>query len=266
MRIFRLAQALRQRGRTGLICLCLLWAGQNMTGLAQTNNLAARLNKTFSDAHQRFVAEPNDPEVAWKFSRACFDLADTAPNNTQRAAFANQGIDAARQALAQNNNSAPAHYYLGMNIGQLADTKHNLSGLRLVKDMEREFLAADALDKHFDHAGPDRNLGLLYWEAPVIASIGSRSKAREHLERSVELAPDFPENRLNLIEAFLKWDYHTEALRELQNLEKIWPEAQKKYTGDDWAATWADWTKRFNTAKKKLDDNSKITGSPHSAP
>jgi tetratricopeptide (TPR) repeat protein len=237
-----------------------------MTGVAQTNNLAARLNKTFSDAHQRLVAEPNDPEVAWKFSRACFDLADTAPNNTQRAEFANQGITAAQRSLAENNNAAAAHYYLGMNIGQLADTKHNLSGLRMVKDMEREFLAACALDEHFDYGGPDRNLGLLYWEAPIIASIGSRSKARQHLERAVALAPDFLENRLNLIEAYLKWDYHAEALRELQNLETIWPDAQKKFTGDEWASTWADWNKRLNVVKKKLDDTTKIIASPHSAP
>ena len=75
-----------------------------------------------------------------------------------------------------------------MNVGQLADTKRNLSGLRMVKDMEREFLAAQSLDARFDFAGPDRNLGLLYEEAPVIVSVGSRSKSRQHLEKAAELA------------------------------------------------------------------------------
>ena len=37
----------------------------------------------------------------------------------------------------------------------------------------RRFLAALALDKNFDYAGPDRNLGLLYRDAPVLASIDS---------------------------------------------------------------------------------------------
>jgi hypothetical protein len=151
-----------------------------------------------------------------------------------------------------------------MNIGQLAETKHNLSGLRLVKDMEREFLAAQLLDEHFDFAGPDRNLGLLYEQTPIIVSIGSRSKSRQHLEKAVDLAATFPENQLNLIEAYLKWDYRTEAARQLDELEKIWPAAQKKLTGDAWAPSWTDWNKRLDTAKKKIGGNSKLIESPHS--
>jgi tetratricopeptide (TPR) repeat protein len=248
----------------GLGCFLMFCVADGFSAGAQSSD-AARLDKNFREAHHRFLTETNDPEAAWQFSRACFDLADSAANSTSRAEFAGQGIAAGQRALEEDNNSAPAHYYLGMNIGQLADTKHNFSGLRMVKDMEREFLAAGALDERFDYGGPDRNLGLLYEQAPVVISIGSRSKSREHLEKAVELAPDFPENRLNLIEAYLKWDYHAEALRELQNLEKIWPEAQKKLTGEQWASSWEDWTKRLNNARRKLDDNSKITGSPHSS-
>jgi tetratricopeptide (TPR) repeat protein len=248
-----------------LICLFTLCLSQMPGAAAQTNDLTARLDKNFRDARNRFLANTNDAEAGWQFSRACFDLADAAASSASRADFASQGIAAAQQSLAVNNNSAAAHYYLGMNIGQLAETKHSLSGLWMVKDMEREFLATGALDEHFDYAGADRNLGLLYEQAPVVISVGSRSRARQHLEKAVELAPDFPENRLNLIEAYLKWDYHAEAVRELQNLEKIWPEAQKKFTGEDWASTWVDWNKRLNSAKKKLEAP-KANESPHSAP
>jgi hypothetical protein len=135
----------------------------------------------------------------------------------------------------------------------------------MVKDMEREFLASRLMNEHFDQGGPDRNLGLLYREAPVIVSIGSRSKARQHLEMAIQLAPDFPENRLNMIEAYLKWDYHTEAWRELERLRQIWPEAQKKYTGEQWILSWEDWNKRFGAAKKKIEAESKVNESPHSA-
>jgi hypothetical protein len=61
--------------------------------------------------------------AAWQFGRACFDLAEFATNNTERASLAEQGIAACRQAMARESNSAPAHYYLGMNLGQLAETK-----------------------------------------------------------------------------------------------------------------------------------------------
>jgi len=265
MRMFRFAGiSFNRLARVGWVCLLAWCCGQRWAEAADTNEAIVQLNKNFREARQRYSVETNNPEAAWQFSRACFDLADIAANNTQRAEYANRGIDAARQSLARDNNTAEAHYYLGMNIGQLAETKHNLSGLRMVKDMEREFLAAHALDEHFDYAGPDRNLGLLYDQAPAIISIGSRSKGRQHLEKAVELAPDFPENQLNLIEAYLKWDYHTEAERQLGELEKMWAAAQKKFTGDPWVLSWTDWNKRFESVKKKVGGNSKVIESPHS--
>lgn len=226
----------------------------------------ARLYRIFNEAQQRFFTETNSAEPAWEFSRACFDLANAVSENSQRANFATNGMAAAQRAIAIEPNSAAAHYYLGMNISQLADTKHNLSGLRMVKDIEREFLAALALDEHFDYAGPDRNLGLLYEDAPSVISIGSRTKARRHLERAVELMPDYPDNRLNLIEAYLKWDHRTEAAREWDALEKMWPEAQKKFTGEQWTISWLDWNKRLGIVRKKLEKNSKVIESPHAAP
>jgi tetratricopeptide (TPR) repeat protein len=225
----------------------------------------ARLHRIFHEAQQRFLIETNNAEVAWEFSRACFDLAYAVPENSERAEFATNGIAAAQRAIAFSPNSAAAHYYLGMNIGQLADTKRNLSGLHMVKDIEREFLATHALDEHFDYAGADRNLGLLYEDAPSFISIGSRTKARRHLERALELAPEFPDNHLNLLEAYLKWDYRNEAAREWDDLQKMWPGAQKKFAGEEWTISWLDWNKRLGFVRKRLGNNSKVIESPHSA-
>src|SRR5947209_7572472 len=46
-------------------------------------------------------------EEAVKFGRACFDLAEFATNNTERAAIAQQGIAACRSVVAAHPNSAP---------------------------------------------------------------------------------------------------------------------------------------------------------------
>jgi tetratricopeptide (TPR) repeat protein len=135
----------------------------------------------------------------------------------------------------------------------------------MIKDIEREFLAARALDNKFDYAGPDRNLGLLYRDAPVFMSIGSRSKARHHLEDAVQIAPDFPENQLNLIEVYLKWDYQKEAERQYNEMDKIWPQAQKAFTGVPWEMSWTDWNKRLDAVSKKLEKPPK-TEAPHSKP
>jgi len=224
---------------------------------AARSDATGRAQKIFEEARAKFLADTNNAASAWELGRACFDLAEPAANNATKANFAEQGIAACRQAIAINSNLAPAHYYLGMNIGQVADTKRNLAGLKMVKEMEREFNIARQLDEHFDFAGPDRNLGLLYFEAPSFVSIGSRTKARQHLKRAVELAPEFPENRLNLIEPLLKWGNHTEARAELKALEQLWPEAKKKFAGEAWMSAWPIWEKRLDSAKKTLAGSSK---------
>ncbi len=148
-----------------------------------------------------------------------------------------------------------------MNLGQLARTK-SLGALKLVGEMEREFLSARGLDDQFDYAGPDRNLGLLYRDAPVIGSVGSRSKARKHLQRAVEVAPAYPENRLNLIEACLKWGDRPGASRELKALEEAWPRARRELAGQNYTDSWADWEARLKNARKKTENVHKTLESP----
>src|SRR6266516_6101874 len=187
-------------------------------------SFVVRAREVFAAAQKRHLAEPTNAVAAWEFARACFDRAEYATNDTERMIVADQGIAACRRLLARQTGSAPAHYYLGMNLGQLARTK-TLGALRIVDEMEREFKAAQQLDEHFDFAGADCNLGLLYFEASAFASVGSCSKARQHLQRAVELALDFPENRLNLIDVYLKWVDNKSVICELKTLETLWPKA-----------------------------------------
>jgi tetratricopeptide (TPR) repeat protein len=129
-----------------------------------------------------------------------------------------------------------------------------LGALKIVGQMEREFSLVRELDPKFDQAGADRNLGLLYRDAPSIGSIGSRTKAKECLKRAVALAPQYPENRLNLIETYHKWGDRPDAQRELKALEEIWPRARKNFTGEAWEGSWADWEPRLKKLQKQLED------------
>jgi tetratricopeptide (TPR) repeat protein len=213
---------------------------------------AGRAEQNYQDAKKRFQINTNDAEAAWRFGRACFDRADFAKNDDQREAIANEGIAACRHLIARDAKSAAARYYLGLDLGQLAQTK-TLGALRIVQEMEREFKAVRDLDAKFDHAGPDRNLGLLYLQAPGWpASIGNKTKARKHLERAVELAPDYPENHLCLLEAYLKWDDQKGLQREAKVAAELLPRAKKEFTGEAWEQSWADWDKRWGKIREKV--------------
>jgi hypothetical protein len=222
---------------------------------ADTNGITPALHaqRAYIAAKRHFESEPTNNAALLELVRAGFDRAEFATNNTEREAIAVPCISASRTLVARDANSAAAHYYLGMNLGQLARTKM-LGALRIVDEMEREFKTAAALDEKFDHAGPNRNLGMLYHEAPVIGSIGSRSKARKNFERAAELAPDYPENRLNLAEAYLKWREKKPLQHELEGLEKIWPAARTNFTGIEWEMAWRDWQNRRDKLNAKAKD------------
>ena len=125
----------------------------------------------------------------------------------------------------------------------------------IVDEMEREFKTARDLDAKFDYAGPDRSLGLLYFQAPGWpASIGSKAKARQHLQRAALSAPGYPENHLCLLEAYLKWGDKKSLRRELQLTEGLLPQARKEFTGEAWDQIWVDWDKRWTRIREKTSE------------
>jgi hypothetical protein len=221
----------------------------------------AKARREYWRAKAAHTKDLKDVKAGWKFACACFDVGEFATNSDERAEVAEQGIATCRELIKGDPNLAPAHYYLGMNLGQLARTR-GLSALKLVSEMETEFKKAKDLDEKMDHSGPSRNLGLLYRDAPHVASVGSRSKAKTFLQKAAEVAPDFPENRLNLIESYLQWNDRNGAKRELKALDELWAGAQKAFSGPEWACSWTDWKMRFEKLKKKMEEPSKAIESP----
>jgi hypothetical protein len=227
-------------------------------GQTATNHVfAVRAQNAFALAEKNYLADTNSTAAASQLALASFNLTDFATNDTQRAAFARRGIEVCRQWLARAPKSAPGHYYLAMNLGELAQAEApSLAAYKLVHEVEHEFKLAAELDVHFDHAGPARTLGELYFQAPGWPlSIGSKHKAREWFERAVQLAPKYPGNQLDLAEAQLKWRQQIELETTLTNLAIIWPAAQSNFTGETWERTWLDW----NARRSALQAESKKT-------
>jgi tetratricopeptide (TPR) repeat protein len=249
-------------GLCAWILAALLWLAGNFSGWSSDGEPLTTFRQSYEQAKKEHAAHPQDVATAWHFARSTFDLADAVSTSSERARIAQQGIAACKETLAQDQNSAALHYYLGLNQGELARTR-SLGALKLVDQMEQEFTKAIALDASFDYAGPERSLGLLYRDAPVFASIGSRTKARAHLQRALELAPRYPENRLNLIESELKWGDRKAARRELKLLEDAWEEAHSEFAGPQWTVSWADWTDRLQKIRKTLEEPARLESPRH---
>ena len=233
-----------------------MWLAGGLPWLAAAEtNFAARYERILQQCQTVVQTQPTNAEAAWKLARAWFDCAEFATNNARRAEMARQGIAAALDAIRLKPDAAPAHYYHALNVGTLADASRGLSGLKLVSEMEHSFLKAHELDAAFDFAGADRSLGLLYRDAPGWPiSVGSRSKARLHFEKACELAGDYPENRLNQMDAWIKWGDKAKAVAETKKVARVLAEARKKLAGEEWASAWADWDRQWQGIQVRLAD------------
>ena len=156
-------------------------SAQTNSNFTKTNtpaqSFAARAETVFRIAQKKFRSEPRNNEAAWQYARAAFDFAEFAKNDGKREQIASEGIYACRQVIERERTNAAAHYYLAMNLGQVARTK-SLGALKIVNEMEREWGLAGSFDEKFDYAGADRNLGLLYLETPgwpvIVTTIGGK--------------------------------------------------------------------------------------------
>ena len=219
---------------------------------------AARYEKIYVECQSAWQRQPANATSAWQFARACFDRIDFATNEAGQVELAREGIAAARESVRLAPGLAAAHYYLGLNLGRLADATRNLGGLKLVSEMERAFKKTGELDARFDFAGADRCLGLLYRDAPGWPiSVGSRSKARQHLERACELAGDYPDNQLNLLESWLKWGDRKKLQADLAGAAAALAAARQKLTGEAWTWAWTDWDRRWKEIQAKAGESGK---------
>jgi len=216
-----------------------------MAQTASNKVFAARAQQAFVQAKADYAAQPSETN-ALRLGRTTYDWSVFATNETQRAMIAKTGVAACRELVERQPKSAAGHYYLAMDYGELAEAEApSLAAYKLVREIEREFKTAADLDVNYDFAGPARCLGLLYRDAPSWPlSIGSKHKAHEWLDRAAALAPDFPENQLNLAETAVRWHQAPEAEAALKKLAAIWSPMQKKLTGEAWESSWADWSAR----------------------
>ncbi len=212
-----------------------------------------RVHNSYVEAMGKLALDPTNSQTAWHFARACFERADFSTNDAQRATLAEQGITASKRAIELSSNSAAAYFYLGVNLGQLARTKL-FTALGLLDEMEAAWQKSIALDAKFNYAAAERSLGLLYLDAPGWPlSLGSRSKARQHLQKATERVPDYPENHLCWLEAQLKWGETKSVTAQLPTMETMMQSARTNLTSEHWSRDWEDWDARWKRIKAKAE-------------
>jgi tetratricopeptide (TPR) repeat protein len=164
----------------------------------------------------RLQQSAKDFESAWKLARARYWLGGHAPDD-QRRAFLDQGIAAARAAIALEPEKPEGHFWLAANMGALAESFGVRQGLKYRGDIKSELLTVLRLDPAFQQGSADRALGRWYFKVPGLFG-GSSSKSEEHLRRSLTYNPSSSASLFFLAETLIGANRKQEARTLLEQL------------------------------------------------
>ncbi len=206
----------------------------------------------FKESRKQHLENPNDGARAMAYARAAFDWADFSDGDKSRAQIARPAIQVCRRFLEAPEHAAEAHYYLALNLGQLARTQW-LGALKIVREMEERLLTAQQLNPKLDHAGVYRALGRLYFRAPRWpTSIGNRKKAETQLRQAIQHAPKYPGNHLFLVEMLIDRNKLKAARTAAQAYVELVPTARQELSDDYWQLSWREWDHRWLQAQAAL--------------
>ena len=196
-----------------------------------------------------------DVELAWRAARAAAALAgDPDVARARRLELAARGVEHARAALAAAPDTAPAHYYLAINLGlraQALAATGATGGLETVPAIADAARSVIRLSPGYDHAGAFRLLGMLLVRAPPWpASIGDVAEGVRNLEEAVRRDGDFPLNHLLLAEGLIEAGEYARAHSEIDLVLAAPPEGEWGRIGARWRAH----------AKELLDEIARLTG------
>jgi len=164
----------------------------------------------------RLQRNPKDFDSAWKLARARYWLGSHAPEGERRA-FLENGIAAARAAVAIEPDKPEGHFWLAANMGTLAESFGLRQGLKYRGEIKDELLTVLRLDPAFQQGSADRALGRWYYKVPGLFG-GSNRKSEEHLRRSLTYNPSSTASLYFLAETLIDSKRKSEARATLERL------------------------------------------------
>ncbi len=164
----------------------------------------------------RLQKNPRDFETAWKLARAQYWLGKHVRKDEGKQVLEN-GIAAAKAAIAVEPNRPEGHFWLAANMGALAESFGLRQGLKYRGDIKDELLTVLKIDPGFQQGSADRALGRWYFKVPGLFG-GSNRKSEEHLRRSLTYNPNSAASLYFLAETLIDMGRRDEARAALQKL------------------------------------------------
>lgn len=180
------------------------------------------VQKAIEEYNRALSMDPTLYEAAWKLSKAEWYLGNHSPGEEKENVF-QSGIDAAKKAIAIAPDKCEGHFWLGVNYGFYGESHGMFKALGLINPIKEEMNKAMAINENCECGGPQRVLGRLYAKAPFFKG-GSKSKAIEWLNKSMELCPNDTQTRMFLAEIYLDENKKSLAIEQLKAILNVVPD------------------------------------------
>jgi hypothetical protein len=134
----------------------------------------------------------------------------------ERAAMLERGLATAERAVAADDNDAKAHFAVFCNLGRKLEAKGvSLEGVAGVKRVIEEVDRAIALQPRFVDAVTAK--GALLVKLPALLG-GDKDEGERLIRRAIEMAPNHPSARLQLVKALVEKGEQDEARSEVKTV------------------------------------------------
>ena len=184
--------------------------------------------------------QPRSAEILWRAARSQVDVAKQIVGEHEYTRRVRDSVytvarDFAERAVAADSLNADAHFAVGLVLGYLSRTRSGKERVTFAREIYNE--ATRALELNPEHDGAHHVLGAWHAEVKRLSGLtkffaktflgagfldqASWDGAIEHLERAVELKPDYLFHRLELAEVYVDVGRYADARAQLRAIPDL---------------------------------------------
>jgi tetratricopeptide (TPR) repeat protein len=170
------------------------------------------------------VQNAADFEAWWRISKFALYQArhTTGPDKLK---LLNEGVTAAKKAIALEPNRAEGHYWLGASYDQISEARGYWRGLLFLDDIREEMETANGLNHDYEQVGAIVTIARLDYRAPFFKG-GDKRLSIRLLKECLKRFPENSKAMLYLSDSYLAMGLRSEARQELEAVLNLCPDPQ----------------------------------------